>query len=62
MADPVVIVSGARTAWAEYSGTPGFGAFKDLTAGDLIEVTDKDLNLLASIPKLEAGDNEIIVQ
>ena len=36
--------------------------FKDLTAGDLIEVTDKDLNLLASIPKLEAGDNEIIVQ
>jgi acetyl-CoA acetyltransferase family protein len=30
-----VIVAGARTAWAEYSGTPGFGAFKDLSAVDL---------------------------
>ena len=35
MADEIVIVEGARTAWAEYAGTPGFGAFKDLTATDL---------------------------
>jgi acetyl-CoA acetyltransferase family protein len=31
----IVIVNGARTAWAEYAGTPGFGAFKDLTSQDL---------------------------
>ena len=31
----VVILEGARTAWAEYSGTPGFGAFKDVTCVDL---------------------------
>ncbi|MBI2901838.1 MAG: thiolase family protein [Planctomycetes bacterium] len=35
MADDIVIVDGARTAWAEYSGTPGFGWFKDVTAVDL---------------------------
>ncbi len=34
-AEEVVIVEGARTAWAEYAGTPGFGAFKDVTAVDL---------------------------
>ena len=34
MAD-IVIVNGARTAWAEYSGTPGFGLFKDLSCVDL---------------------------
>src|SRR5688572_9467603 len=31
----IVIINGARTAWAEYSGTPGFGAFKDVSCVDL---------------------------
>ena len=31
----LVIVGGARTAMAEYSGTPGFGKFKDVSAIDL---------------------------
>ena len=35
MQSELVIVGGARTAMAEYSGTPGFGRFKDVTAIDL---------------------------
>jgi acetyl-CoA acetyltransferase family protein len=35
MQSDLVIVGGARTAMAEYSGTPGFGRFKDITAIDL---------------------------
>ena len=35
MRTDLVIVGGARTAMAEYSGTPGFGKFKDITAIDL---------------------------
>jgi acetyl-CoA acetyltransferase family protein len=35
MRPELVIVGGARTAMAEYSGTPGFGKFKDVTAIDL---------------------------
>jgi acetyl-CoA acetyltransferase family protein len=31
----IVILGGARTAMAEYSGTPGFGKLKDVTAIDL---------------------------
>jgi acetyl-CoA acetyltransferase family protein len=31
----LVILGGARTAMAEYSGTPGFGLFKDLSAIEL---------------------------
>lgn len=31
----VVIVGGARTAMAEYSGTPGYGLLKDVSANDL---------------------------
>jgi acetyl-CoA acyltransferase 2 len=31
----IVIINGARTAWAEYSGTPGFGLFKDVSCVDL---------------------------
>lgn len=31
----IVIINGARTAWAEYSGTPGFGMFKDVSCVDL---------------------------
>ncbi|MEX1026378.1 MAG: acetyl-CoA C-acetyltransferase [Planctomycetota bacterium] len=35
MKQDIVIVGGARTAMAEYSGTPGFGKFKDVSAIDL---------------------------
>lgn len=35
MADDIVILAGARTAMAEYSGTPGGGAFKDVSANQL---------------------------
>ncbi|MBM4060771.1 MAG: hypothetical protein FJ265_06715 [Planctomycetes bacterium] len=35
MRHDLVIAGGARTAMAEYSGTPGFGRFKDVTAIDL---------------------------
>jgi acetyl-CoA acyltransferase 2 len=35
MRPDLVILGGARTAMAEYSGTPGFGKFKDITAIDL---------------------------
>jgi len=31
----IVILNGARTAWAEYAGTAGGGLFKDLTCNDL---------------------------
>lgn len=35
MSNEIVIVGGARTPMAEYSGTPGYGKFKDLSAIDL---------------------------
>ncbi len=35
MQQDIVIVGGARTAMAEFVGTPGFGLFKDLTANEL---------------------------
>jgi acetyl-CoA acetyltransferase family protein len=35
MSTEVVIVGGARTPMCEYSGTPGFGKFKDVSAIDL---------------------------
>jgi len=35
MKSEVVIVGGARTAMCEYSGTPGYGKFKDVSAIDL---------------------------
>jgi acetyl-CoA acetyltransferase family protein len=35
MSQDVLLVEGARTAWAEYSGTPGHGAFRDLSAVEL---------------------------
>lgn len=31
----IFILEGARTAWAEYAGTPGFGAFKDIPVTEL---------------------------
>jgi len=33
--EEIVLVAGARTAWAEYAGTPGGGAFRDLTSVEL---------------------------
>jgi acetyl-CoA acetyltransferase family protein len=35
MSDDILILAGARTPMAEYSGTPGFGLFKDLSAIEL---------------------------
>ncbi len=35
MAEEIVILGGARTAMAEYVGTPGFGKFKDVSAMEL---------------------------
>ena len=35
MSKDVVIVGGARTPMAEYSGTPGYGKLKDVSAIDL---------------------------
>ena len=35
MQKEIVILGGARTPMAEYSGTPGFGLFKDLSALEL---------------------------
>ena len=35
MSSEIVILGGARTAMAEYVGTPGFGKFKTLSANDL---------------------------
>ncbi len=37
----IVIVGGARTAMAEYVGTPGFGLFKDLSAIELGAIAAK---------------------
>jgi len=41
MSTDLVIVGGARTAMAEYSGTPGFGKFKDLSAIELGAIAAK---------------------
>ena len=35
MAEEIVVLGGARTAMAEYVGTPGFGKFKDVSAMEL---------------------------
>ncbi|HLU39460.1 MAG TPA: acetyl-CoA C-acetyltransferase [Planctomycetota bacterium] len=37
----IVILGGARTAMAEYAGTPGFGLFKDLSAIELGAIAAK---------------------
>jgi acetyl-CoA acyltransferase 2 len=41
MVDEIVIVGGARTPMAEYSGTPGYGLFKDLSAIELGAIAAK---------------------
>ena len=37
----VAVLAGARTAWAEYAGTPGYGRFRDVTAVDLCATAAK---------------------
>ncbi|MFT7077145.1 MAG: acetyl-CoA acetyltransferase, partial [Planctomycetota bacterium] len=41
MSTEVVIVGGARTPMAEYSGTPGYGKLKSLSAIDLCAHSSK---------------------
>ena len=41
MSQEIVIVGGARTAFAEYCGTPGFGLFKNLSAIELGAIATK---------------------
>jgi acetyl-CoA acetyltransferase family protein len=50
MMDEIVIVEGARTAWAEYAGTPGGGAFKDVGAVDLGAAAGKAAIAKAGVP------------
>ncbi|MCZ6691757.1 MAG: thiolase family protein [Planctomycetota bacterium] len=42
MTKDLYVLEGARTAMAEYSGTPGFGLFKDITAIDLCAAAAKE--------------------
>ena len=42
MDDTIVICGGARTAMAEYSGTPGYGAFAETSAIELGARRDTD--------------------
>ncbi|MBI4243867.1 MAG: thiolase family protein [Planctomycetes bacterium] len=37
----IVILEGARTPWAEYVGTPGYGLFKDISAVQLCAIAAK---------------------
>lgn len=50
----VFILEGARTAWAEYAGTPGYGAFKDLTVTDLGAAAGK-----AALEKARVAPNQV---
>ena len=42
MTTEVVILNGARTAWAEYVGTPGYGIFKEISAIDLCAIAARE--------------------
>ncbi len=48
--EDVVILGGARTPMAEYSGTPGFGLFKDLSAIELAAIASKAALERARVP------------
>ena len=48
MATELVISGGARTPMAEYSGTPGFGKFKDLSAIALGAIAVKEAHARAT--------------
>lgn len=41
MAEDIVILDGARTAWSEYSGTPKHGHLKDVSANELGAIAAK---------------------
>ncbi|MDP6959432.1 MAG: acetyl-CoA C-acetyltransferase [Planctomycetota bacterium] len=41
MADDIVILDGARTAWAEYAGTPKYGHLKNISANELGAIAAK---------------------
>ena len=45
MRPELVIVGGARTAMAEYSGTPGYGLLKDITANRCDNSHAKELSV-----------------
>ncbi len=46
----IVIVGGARTPMAEYSGTPGFGLLKDLSAIELAAIASRAALERAKVP------------
>ncbi len=50
MADEIVILGGARTPMAEYSGTPGFGLLKDLSAIELGAIAGRAALERARVP------------
>jgi acetyl-CoA acetyltransferase family protein len=41
MVDEIVLLDGARTPWAEYAGTPGYGLLKDVSQVELAVVAAK---------------------
>lgn len=59
MTTEIVILNGARTAWAEYVGTPGFGAFKNTSAIDLCAIAGKEAIKKSGV-KSEWIDNAVI--
>jgi acetyl-CoA acetyltransferase family protein len=54
MAD-VVILDGARTAWAEYSGTPNYGLFKEISAIDLCAASAREAIKRSNVNPQEIG-------
>jgi len=59
MSNDVVIVGGARTPMAEYSGTPGYGKLKDISAIDLAAHASKAAMERAKIDA-ESVDHTVI--
>ena len=56
MADTdIVFMAGARTAWAEYSGTPGFGRLADVSAVDLCAAAAKAALERAGVEPTQIG-------
>lgn len=53
------VLEGARTPWAEFAGTPGFGLFKDITAIDLCAAASKEALLRAGVQP-DAVDHVIV--
>lgn len=59
MTNELVIVGGARTPMAEYSGTPGYGKLKGISAIDLAVHSTKAALERAGVPA-EAIDHVVI--